>query len=53
MDDFWDGVLDNAVYQIEPITCEFYPLKEAMEFLKVKFPTEYFNKIVLANLILN
>ena len=52
MDDFWDGVLDDAVYHIEPIICEFYPIEEAVEYLRVKLPTEYFNKIVLANLIL-
>ncbi len=52
MGDFWDGVLDNTVYHIEPIICEFYPIEEAVEYLRVKFPTEYFNNIVLANLIL-
>ena len=56
MDDFWDGVLATAVYQIEinehsDITREFYSIEQAKEYLKVKFPTEYFDNVVIADLI--
>ena len=51
MDDFWDGILATAVYQIEinehsDITREFYSIEQAKEYLKVKFPTKYFDNVV-------
>ena len=56
MGDFWDGILATAVYQIEinehsDITREFYSIEQAKEYLKVKFPTEYFDNVVIADLI--
>jgi hypothetical protein len=56
MDDFWDGILATAVYQIEinehsDITREFYSIEQAKEYLKVKFPTKYFDNVVIADLI--
>ncbi len=56
MDDFWGGALDNTVFQVEinehsDIAREFYSIKQAIEYLKVRLPTEYFDNVVMADLI--
>lgn len=56
MDDFWDGMLARAAYQIainehSDINREFYSIDQAKEYLKAKSPTEYFDNVVVADLI--
>lgn len=56
MNDFWDGVLETAVYQIEidehsDAKREYYSIAQAKEYLRVKFPTEYFDNVSIGDLI--
>lgn len=56
MDDFWDGMLTRVAYQIainehSDINREFYSIDQAKEYLKAKSPTEYFDNVVIADLI--
>lgn len=45
-------ILKRRNKKVNEICQEFYSIEQSIEYLKVKFPAEYFSKIVLANLIL-